>query len=105
MEQPVFIVGAWRSLVAYLHGVQVVVGSNPAAPTITKSDGEGGYVMLGNYLIFLIFSLVIAADVLAICPLCTFAVGAGIGLTQYLGIDDVITGLWIGGFIVSLVFL
>ena len=27
------LVGAWRSLVAYLHGVQVVAGSNPAAPT------------------------------------------------------------------------
>ena len=28
-------VGAWRSLVAHLHGVQGVVGSNPIAPTIT----------------------------------------------------------------------
>jgi hypothetical protein len=27
-------VGAWRSLVAHLLGVQGVVGSNPAAPTI-----------------------------------------------------------------------
>ena len=25
--------GAWRSLVAHLHGVQVVAGSNPVAPT------------------------------------------------------------------------
>ena len=31
----VFIfVGAWRSLVAYLNGVQRVGGSNPLAPTI-----------------------------------------------------------------------
>ena len=28
------IIGAWRSLVAHLHGAQEVVGSNPAAPTI-----------------------------------------------------------------------
>ena len=27
------LVGAWRSLVAHLHGVQGVVGSNPVAPT------------------------------------------------------------------------
>jgi hypothetical protein len=27
-------VGAWRSLVAYLNGVQRVAGSNPVAPTI-----------------------------------------------------------------------
>ena len=26
--------GAWRSLGAHLNGVQVVAGSNPAAPTI-----------------------------------------------------------------------
>ena len=25
--------GVWRSLVAHLHGVQVVAGSNPATPT------------------------------------------------------------------------
>ena len=25
-------IGAWRSLVAHLHGVQVVGGSNPLAP-------------------------------------------------------------------------
>ena len=28
------LVGAWRSLVAHLHGVQRVEGSNPFAPTI-----------------------------------------------------------------------
>jgi hypothetical protein len=32
------VVGVWRSLVARLHGVQKVVGSNPATPTI-KSIG------------------------------------------------------------------
>lgn len=39
----------------------------------------------------------------AICPLCTVAVGAGVGLAEWLGIDDTITGLWIGGLIVSLI--
>ena len=29
-------VGAWRSLVAHLHGVQGVGGSNPLAPTTIK---------------------------------------------------------------------
>ncbi len=31
-------VGAWRSPVAQLHGVQKVAGSNPAAPTILFSS-------------------------------------------------------------------
>ncbi len=38
----------------------------------------------------------------AICPVCTVAVGAGVGLFEYWGIDDVITGIWIGGLVVSM---
>lgn len=37
----------------------------------------------------------------AVCPLCTIAVGAGLGFSRYLGIDDTITGVWIGGLIIS----
>jgi len=37
----------------------------------------------------------------AVCPLCTVAVGAGVGLSRYLGIDDTITGLWLGALILS----
>ncbi len=37
----------------------------------------------------------------AICPVCTVAVGAGLGFSRYFGIDDVITGVWIGGLVVS----
>lgn len=40
----------------------------------------------------------------AVCPVCTIAVGAGVGLCRYLGIDDLISGTWIGGLIVSLIF-
>lgn len=39
----------------------------------------------------------------AMCPVCTVAVGAGVGLARWLGIDDTITGIWIGGLIVSLI--
>jgi len=38
----------------------------------------------------------------AVCPVCTVAVGAGLGLAEWLGIDDTISGLWIGALIVSL---
>lgn len=41
---------------------------------------------------------------LAICPVCTIAVGAGVGLAQYFGVDDAITGVWIGGLIISMAF-
>lgn len=37
----------------------------------------------------------------AVCPVCTVAVGAGVGFSRYLGIDDVISGIWVGGLILS----
>lgn len=40
---------------------------------------------------------------LAVCPVCTVAVGTGVGLSRYFGIDDTISGLWIGGLIVSII--
>ena len=58
--------------------------------------------------VLIIFSSIIivllsAVKAYAICPVCTVAVGAGVGLARWLGIDDTITGLWVGGFIVSLI--
>jgi len=60
--------------------------------------------------ILLIFSALVGASFFfipaaqAICPVCTIAVGAGIGLSRYFGVDDAITGVWIGGLIVSMSF-
>jgi hypothetical protein len=52
----------------------------------------------------LAFSCLFFAKIsLAICPVCTIAVGAGVGLSRYLGIDDIIAGLWIGGLTVSVI--
>jgi len=62
--------------------------------------------MRKKLLLFIISSavgLLVAIGVKAVCPVCTIAVGAGIGLAQWLGIDDTITGLWIGGLCVSLI--
>jgi len=47
-------------------------------------------------------SALIAKSALAVCPVCTIAVGAGLGLAEWLGIDDSISGLWIGALIVSM---
>jgi hypothetical protein len=48
--------------------------------------------------------LIIPAKAWAMCPVCTIAVGTGLGLSRWFGIDDTVTGLWIGGLMVSLVF-
>lgn len=47
--------------------------------------------------------LMFAKQALAVCPVCTIAVGAGVGFSRWIGIDDSITGLWIGGLTVSIV--
>ena len=46
--------------------------------------------------------LLSAGKALAFCPVCVVAVGAGVGLSRYLKIDDTITGLWIGGLLVAM---
>lgn len=38
----------------------------------------------------------------AVCPVCVVAVGAGLGLSRWFGIDDTISSLWIGALLVSL---
>jgi len=50
---------------------------------------------------FLLLLLLIPAKAFAICPVCTAAALAGVGLSRWLGIDDTISGLWIGGLVVS----
>lgn len=60
------------------------------------------------FLVF-VFTLIsslysLASTAKAVCPVCTVAVGAGLGLSRFVGIDDTITGIWVGGMLVSLSF-
>lgn len=43
-----------------------------------------------------------ASVAMAVCPVCTVAVGAGLEGARLLGVDDVITGIWAGGLTLSL---
>lgn len=57
-----------------------------------------------SFLSILTFSmslLLVHSQAQAVCPICTVAVGAGLGVSRLIGIDDTITGLWIGGLILS----
>lgn len=36
-----------------------------------------------------------------VCPVCTVAVGAGVGFLREFGVNDIITGIWFGALIVS----
>ncbi len=39
------------------------------------------------------------------CPICTVTVIAGLGISRLLRIDDLLTSIWIGGFILSFSFV
>lgn len=56
-------------------------------------------------LAFTSFLLALSGKIFAVCPICAIAVGAGVGLDEYLGIDDSITGLWVGVFILLISYL
>jgi hypothetical protein len=36
-----------------------------------------------------------------VCPICTVAVAAGVGVLREFGVDDLVTGIWFGALIVS----
>ncbi len=54
------------------------------------------------YLLAIYASFLIAKPSLAVCPVCAVAVGAGLGFSRWLGVDDLITGSWVGGVLVTI---
>ena len=52
-------------------------------------------------MLVLLFILMFPTPALAVCPVCTVAVIAGLGISRALGIDDIVSSIWIGGLILS----
>jgi hypothetical protein len=46
-------------------------------------------------------ALVLSGKAAAVCPVCTVAVGAGLGLSRWLGISDLISATWVGALLAS----
>lgn len=42
-----------------------------------------------------------ATKIYAVCPVCTVAVGVGVGISRKYGVDDTIAGIWVGALLVS----
>lgn len=59
--------------------------------------------MKSSALVAIVIALGLTGKAHAVCPVCTVAVSTGVGLSRWLGVDDTITGLWLGGLIVSLI--
>lgn len=66
--------------------------------------------ILKNYLILgIVFGglmvISLPSKVLAFCPLCVVSTGTITGVFRWLGVDDTIIGLWLGGFVLSVIIL
>jgi hypothetical protein len=55
------------------------------------------------FIFYFLFFIWVASN-FAVCPLCTIAAAGGIEVTRILGVDDLISSIWIGGLIVSMSF-
>ena len=38
-----------------------------------------------------------------VCPICVVAIGAGLGLSRWFGIDDIVSSIWIGAFLIAMI--
>jgi hypothetical protein len=60
--------------------------------------------LVPNLAAFLLSSFVflLPTSASAMCPVCTVAVIGGVGLSRWLGVDDTVTGLWVGAALMSM---
>ena len=61
------------------------------------------YLLIVLLISFLLFNsrYLLPHEALAVCPVCTVAVGAGLEISHLLGVDDSATSVWIGGLVLS----
>lgn len=55
-----------------------------------------------KYLVPSVIFLLIASKAQAVCPICIVGVGAGLGFSRWIGIDDVVASLWLGAMIMAI---
>ncbi|MBR5904637.1 MAG: hypothetical protein IKZ49_03845 [Alphaproteobacteria bacterium] len=59
---------------------------------------------LSKYILCVMLGILLFVETAdAVCPVCTIAIGAGLESMRILGVKDVLTGIWAGGFTISLI--
>ena len=48
-----------------------------------------------------LFALLLCSRAIAICPVCIVTIAGGLELAKWLGVDDTISGVWIGGLVLA----
>ena len=59
------------------------------------------YLFSGILAFFGVFGANIASA--QVCPVCVVAIGAGLGLSRWFGIDDLVSSVWIGAFMIAII--
>ena len=57
-------------------------------------------ILLGLLVVGFFLANFVSAQV---CPVCVVAIGAGLGLSRWFGIDDVVSSVWIGAFLIAVI--
>ncbi|MBP5204612.1 hypothetical protein J6Z48_03160 [bacterium] len=83
---------------------QVISENNISKKNKNKKKKKRKMRVFSVIAMFVLIQVVSVAKTYAFCPVCTIAIGAGVGLTRYLKIDDTIPGVWAGGLCISLVY-
>lgn len=60
--------------------------------------------ILFGFFVVMISTFLFPPTAKAVCPVCTAVVVGGLGLSRFLGIDDTVSGIWVGGLLLSLSF-
>jgi hypothetical protein len=63
-------------------------------------QGYNKILLLGLLFFGLAFAVFTSAQV---CPVCVVAIGAGLGFSRWFGIDDVVSSVWIGAFMIAII--
>ena len=70
----------------------------------SKKNKKNKIRAISILLLTIFMQMVFVTKTYAVCPVCTVAVGAGVGLSRVLKIDDTIPGVWVGGLCVTMVY-
>lgn len=61
-------------------------------------------IVLCSFFLFSFLRLIFPVSASAHCPLCVAGAGVGLSVARFLGIDDSISGIWLGAFLAAISF-
>ena len=101
VQTGVSIQEAKKNTLLFIGGMTLLLLLLVCVGYLLESKNKKKLKSLSILLLMIIISAPFTVSVNAFCPVCTIAVGAGLSFTKVLGIDDLISSIWIGGVLLS----